>query len=122
MQNAPVTARLNISTGHETMSDKKSNYVQRKLFHNGHSCRVSNQFVFISYSICFYKKHSVSIGFTRSGVSFYEHFNRQFTYAVSFIFKTVRYVSVKRFFTNSLIVVYAAWDSLSSKNILYFIT
>ena len=28
----------NVSTGHQTLSDKKLSYVQRKLLHNGHSC------------------------------------------------------------------------------------
>ena len=31
-------ASLNISTGHWTISGKKSSYVQQKLLHNGHSC------------------------------------------------------------------------------------
>ena len=47
------------------------------------------------------QKYSVRIGLSYSGFSFYKHFNRQFTYPVFFIFKTVRCVIVKRFCTNT---------------------
>ena len=42
------------------------------------------------------------------------------THLYSFlIFKTVRCVCVKRFYTNNLLFFGHAWDSFSSENILY---
>ena len=38
-------------------------------------------------------------------LSFYEHFNTQFTYAISFMFKTIRFVLVKRFCASALFFV-----------------
>ena len=63
----------------------------------------------ISYRHLKTQKHSVRIGLPCSGFSFYEHCNREFTYAVFFILKTVKCVSVNRFYTN--VVFRAAWNS-----------
>ena len=59
---------------------------------------------------CFMSYRRLEIGF-----SFYDHL----TYAVSFIFKTVKCVRVKRFYTNNLLLFSPVWDSFSSQNILY---
>ena len=45
----------------------------------------------------------VSIGLSYFGFSFYEHFNKQFTYEVFFIFKTIRCVWAKRFYAKTLL-------------------
>ena len=68
---------LNTSTAHRKISGKKSSYVQLKLLHNGHNCPRFH----ISYRRLKTQKHSVSIGLPCCGISFYEHFNRQFNYA-----------------------------------------
>ena len=74
---------LNTSTGCGIMPGKKSSYVRRKMFLNGHSCPAwSLFFIYVSYQRLKTKKHSVSIGLCCSGFSFHGHLNRQFTYAV----------------------------------------
>ena len=103
------------------MSGKKSIYVQRKLFHNGHTS--------LAWSWKIYKiqtskthKNSVSTDCSSSGFSFYEHLSRQFTYSVFSIFKAVICFWVKRFYTNTLLFFCYAWDSFPSENVLYVIT
>ena len=54
--------------------------------------------------------------------SFYEHFNRQFTSAGFYIFKPVKCVWGKRFYTNNLLFLCPAWYSFSSEIILNAIT
>ena len=61
------------------------------------------KYIYISYQHLKTQKHSVCLGLSCSGFSFNEHFNRQFTYAVFYIFKTGRCVWVKRFYTNTLL-------------------
>ena len=74
---------LNTSTGCGIMPGKKSSYVRRKMFLNGHSCPAwSLLFIYVSYQRLKTKKHSVSMGLCCSGFSFHGHLNRQFTYAV----------------------------------------
>ena len=103
---------LNISIGHQRMFSKKSSYVLQKLLHNGHICPVWSQ-----------KKLLVTdvLKFC-SGFSSYDHFNRQFIYAVFFILKTVRCVWVKRFCTTNMLFFCPAWDNFHSENILYATT
>ena len=57
----------------------------------------------ISYQRLEIQTYLVLIGFSCSGFSFYEHFIRQFVYAFFFIFKIVRFVRVKRFYTSNLL-------------------
>ena len=59
------------------------------------------------------QKHSVSMDLSCSGFSFYEHFSRQFTYSVFFIFIIVRYIWVKQFYTKPII-----WDFLPCLRLL----
>ena len=72
------------------MPDKKLSYVRQKLLHNGDSCPVKSFKKYISFERLKTQKHLVSIGLAFSGFTFYEHFNKQFTYAVFFIFKTIK--------------------------------
>ena len=70
---------------------------------------------YISYRRIKTQKHSVSIELPYSG-SFYEHFYIQLTYAVFFIFKIVKCVSVERFYTNTLFFC-PVWGSVTSEKI-----
>ena len=79
---------------------KKSSYVQWMLYHSRHSCHLKTQ------------KHSLSIGLYCSGFSFYEDF-RQFTYAVFFIFITIRCAWVKRFYTKPILYFSALLETAS---------
>ena len=92
-----MPAGLNISTGHRKMSGKKSKYVSRTLLMH----------IYIN-------THNIGLSFT--GFSVYEHFKRQFAYAVFFVFKTVRCVWVKIFFTTNTLF---AWGSFLFICILY---
>ena len=69
------------------------------------SCEVN--FFFISCRRFKTHKHLVSIDFSCSGF-FYGHFNRQFTYAVFFIFRFISCVLVKRCYTNILFCFFSA--------------
>ena len=107
-----IMLSLNISTGHGALFSKKlyPSYVRQKLLQNGHNCLVWSFFI---NSKAFGKPSC-------SSFSYYEHFNRQFTYAqFFFVFKMVRYVWVKSFYSNILLLFCPVWDSFSSKNILY---
>ena len=66
-------------------------------------------------------KHYVGIDFFCSGFSSYEHFNRQYDYAIFFKCKTLGCVS-KKMYANTLLVFCAAWDASPSENIFYVIT
>ena len=60
------------------------------------------------------QKHSVSIRLCCSGCcSCYEHFNLQYACAVFVIFKTIKCVSVKRFYTNNLLGFFALLGTAS---------
>ena len=53
--------------------------------------------LFISCGRLKTEKHSVRVGLSCSGFSFYEHFNRKFLMHAFFIFRTVRSVSAARY-------------------------
>ena len=72
-----MTASLNISTRHWTMSGKK---LTKAALQRTQLSGVKLNKSFISYQSLKTQKHSVSIGFFYSG--FYEQFNRKFTYTV----------------------------------------
>ena len=68
---------------------KISSYVRRMLLHAGRS----KKFFLKTQKICLKTpKELVSLGLSCTGFSFYEYFNRQFTQAVFFMFKSHRRV------------------------------
>ena len=74
--------------------------------------------IFISYRHVKSNKHFVSIGFSCSCFSFYEHFNRHRHF---FIFTTVICVWVKRIYTNTFFFFCSVWTVFFFENILYVI-
>ena len=77
-------ADLNISTRHRTVSGKKIELCLMKAVLKRTQMSGVKLTKTISYLRLKTQKHLVSIGLSYSGFSFYEHFNRQFTYAVFF--------------------------------------
>ena len=115
------TPGVNISTENRTLSGEKPIYVWQKLLHNGCSCLAWSK-IKLSYRCPKTQKHSVRLCFSEY---FYEHFKRQFTYVVFLIFKTIRCILVKRFYsntTNTSLLFWPAWDSGSFENTWYVIT
>ena len=56
---------------------------------------------FLRYRCPKSQKHPVSIGLCCSAFSLYVHFKRQFTHVIFLMFKTVRCISIKTFYTNT---------------------
>ena len=83
-----------------------SGNIWQKTFHPTKTASVlsamNKTFFVISYQHFKTHEHLVSIDFSSSAFSFYDHFNRQFTYAVSLLFKAARCVWVKRFCSSKL--------------------
>ena len=86
-----IYSGLNISTRQRIMSGKKSSYVRQKLHHNGRSCPAW------SYFFTIYRRLKTQMHLVSNGFSFYEHFHRQFTYAVFLIIKITIWVWEKHF-------------------------
>ena len=86
-----ISTSLNISTGHWTISGRKSSYVPRKLLHNGHSCP-SRSYFFLSYRRLKTPKHSINIGLSFLVFLFMNILIGNLS--VFLIFKIVRYVAV----------------------------
>ena len=104
-----IYADLDVSTGHRRMSGKKSRHVwqvfsQRK--------QLFGVYFFISYHCLKTQKHSISMGLSCSGFSFYRDFNRQITYAVFYIQN--RKTRLSKRFIPILLFFCPAWDSFSS--------
>ena len=108
---------LNISTGYWTMSGTESYPIKTALqqIDTVVQCEVLKKI--ISYWRLKTQKHSVRIGFSCSGFSFYEHFNRQFNYAVFYIQNWKMCLSkmiLCQYFVGCFFLV---WDRFSSGNI-----
>ena len=112
-----------ISVDTFTYQAMSSIYSRRKLLHNGHQVSgVKLEKFFISYRRLKNQKYSVSIGLSCSGFSFYEHFNRKFTYVVFYIQNRQMCLSKKILYQYFIVFFCPAWDRLSSENILYVFT
>ena len=108
---------LNIRTTHRTMFGKKIElYPTKAASQRTQFPDLTLKKDFISYRRLKTQKYSVSIRFPCSGFSFCEHFNRQLTYAFFFIFQTVKCVSVKRFYINTLLCLPCLGQLLLWKN------
>ena len=114
---ATVRSGVSISTGYRTITGKKLSYVCFTM-----DAVIQCEVNFFCKLLLKIQKHFVSIDFSCSGFSFHEHFNRQFTYGVFFIFKTPGCALVKRFYSNTLSHFWPVWDSFLTENILYVVT
>ena len=67
----------------------------------------------ISYWRLKTRKHSISVGLSCSGFSFYEHVNRH----MQIFLYSFRCVSIEIFYTNTLLFFCLDWDSFSSEKL-----
>ena len=72
----------------------------------------------ISYRRVKTQKHLVSIGLPCSAFPFYEHFNRQFTYAGIFYIQNRKMCLSKKILNQQIVVFSLAWGNFSPEKIL----
>ena len=103
---------LNISTGHRTIELCPTKVASQP----AHSSGAKLKKMFISYRHLKIHKLLVIICLSCPAFSFYEHFNRQLTYAVFYIQN--RNISLNKKILYQYFVVFCpVWDSFSSENI-----